>query len=107
MTKMGLTLNGTSIYPLTESRFFDSYVGVTTPNLVDSGYTGYNTVVFCSDPFMYNPNGFINSSTARELYIPYEASGISITNQATFYASAQALTILAYSKDTIKLTYIT
>ncbi len=103
---LALKLHGNYLYLPTPEEFFADYTFATYPDMVSSKSTGIYFISFAHYPLKYNPSGYINMDTAREIYLAYTSSYISATNQVSMYISAKCINMLLYSDNYIKLKYI-
>lgn len=108
ISRMGILAHGNIIYPLMGEKFYNSYFPVAVADLESQRNAhGYYTIMFSEHAAKYNPNGHINNSTARELYLQYESNYISDRNRVELYVSAQCINFIIYDNGTMKLKYIT
>lgn len=107
-----LKIHGNILYSDTTEKFYSSYLQWFFPNVNTVNDCGFYVVSFANDPNSINPNGHINNSTARELYLNYTSDMIENGQKVTLYVVAQCINMIVYDllKDgtgTIRLKYIT
>lgn len=103
---LALKLHGNYLYMPTHEAFFANYTTATYPDMVSTRSTGIYFISFAHYPLKYNPSGYINMDTAREIYLCYTSSYISNATPASVYISAKCINMLLYSDNYIKLKYI-
>jgi hypothetical protein len=108
---VGFTLHGNELYAPTMGTFYGDYAQWAYPSIIsapiDTSATGHYLISFASDPGMFNPNGHYESSTAREFYLAYEGRYITSATPVKLFVSAQCINFMLYSKDSLKLKYVT
>lgn len=112
ITKATVKIHGNILYDSFTEKFYSSYLQWVYPNVNTAGECGFYVISFANDPNMIDPNGHVNNSTAREIYLDYSLSDGSTGKKITLFVTAQCINILMYSrgvdgKGTIKLKYIT
>lgn len=107
VTQLGLRVYGNDIYPLMNESFFSKYLPFTTPFSTAYGVEGIYMINFANVRRGYALSGYLNNSTARELYLRYTTASPGAISETTIYISAKALNFLIYTAGTVSLKYVT
>ena len=107
--KFNLTAHGIDLYPASlPPSFYNMYTPqryFTHTRIVAPKDTSAYLTTFCLYPGKYNPSGYYNLSTGRELYISYSGDAILPTKPVELVASLSALNFLVRKGDTVSLRY--
>lgn len=103
---IGLKADGVSIFQEIPSLFYNAYLpyqyGKSTTSPLDK-----NTYMFSFnfDPDSYQPNGYLNLSKIRRLYLYYNSTFIDSTNTCKLFVSAKAINFLLLKNGQLTLQY--
>jgi hypothetical protein len=105
MTAISISLHGTKLYDAYNASFFSDYMPAVYGgcNVTSSDDQNSHAVFFGLYPGMYQPNGHINISRARELYLDFTQSAVA----GTLIVIADAINFLLISDGNAILRYTT
>lgn len=103
--RVGFKGTGDTIYSNLPFGFYDQYSSYTYPGIESINENGIGLVRFNMYAKNFNPSGHYNNSQARELYLMYTDSDISIDNPATLYVSSRCINFLYMVNGTSFLKY--
>jgi hypothetical protein len=106
VTNLSLTINTNTLYNNYDDTFFNKYLPLMFDDISPPDDCG---VYFM--PFNLNngidPSGYLNFSTARQIYIDYDGRDSSFTSPVVFYATAKTLAMFEYRNGEAGLKYFT
>jgi hypothetical protein len=111
VSTVSLKAHGIDLFPKAmPASFFSAYTPQRYPGktyVTASTDRSAMFIPFCVYPGQYNPSGYYNLSTARELYFDYTAaaSAISSSAPAELYIAATTLNFIVRNGDSITLRY--
>ena len=108
VTTMSLVAQGIPIFNSTPYQFYNAYLPYRYgPTWKTPAGLGWFYMNFCVDPTLYNPNGYLNVSRAREFYLNFESTYISTSNLVDMIVLADCMNFLLISDGVPVLRYIT
>jgi len=105
--QIGLSVYGNSVYPMLPESFYSKYLPFITPYATAFGNVGTYMINFSNKRIGYSLTGYLNNSTARELYLQYQTGISGSIPETTLYISARAINFLIYTAGTVSLKYAT
>jgi hypothetical protein len=103
-----ITAHGIDLYPPLPVSFFNSYLPQRffhNTGIVCADDSSAMLISFCLYPGMFNPSGYYNLSTARELYICYSSTKINPFTPAELIVSVSSPNFLIRNGDKCELRY--
>lgn len=106
--RIKVTAHGVTVFPDVPASFYTNYLPNRYPDgtlIVSPHDAAAYVILFCLYPGLFNPSGYYNLSTGRELAIHYSNASISTTQPAEFVASMSALNFIIRQGDKVRLLF--
>lgn len=103
-----ITAHGVDLYPQLPASFFNAYLPqryFSSTMVVAPQDTAAYMAAFCLYPGEFNPSGYYNLSSGRELDLSYRADSIDSSNTAELVVAASTLNFLVRKGDSVQLRY--
>lgn len=107
ISTLSLEAYGMNLFQTFPQVFYSAYIPYYYANFVTGRDIGSNIINFALIPAIYQPSGHLNNSRARELFIKFDTTYVSSSNNATLFVIAVCINFLLITDGTAVLRFST
>lgn len=107
--QLGFVSNGSTIYELNSTKFYDSYLPYRfgKNNLMTPSSSGSYIIMFGLYPHEEQPSGYLNLSNSKDNYLSYHSDYIDMQHNVQLMISAKVINFLYLSRGSISMRFAT